>query len=189
MVLWEYSLLVYSQTSNWKCNTEIYKLKFIKQVISKWFKQWRKSVCRFCVFTQKGHIDYILPYSQLCCLPYWFVEEHSCDMHPYSTKSQYIKYAGSVTSDYAINTISLWVLIFYCHHQSLYWRRFLPKSTLYGWLGGYGIRCYTIDSRYGAKFIYNKDQHANTHGSVWGRFPVGKIWSSHSTIESRFVKP
>jgi hypothetical protein len=41
---------------------------------------------------------------------------------------------------------------------------------------------------YGAKFIYNKDQHANTCVSVWGRFPVGKIWSSHSTIKSRFDK-
>jgi hypothetical protein len=55
-------------------------------------------------------------------------------MHPYSTKSHYVKYAGSVTSDYAINTISSCVLVFHCHHQSLHWRRFLPKSTLYGWL-------------------------------------------------------
>ncbi len=116
------------------------------------------SVCRVCVFTQKGHIVDILPYSQLCCLPYWFAEEHNCDMHPYSKKSHYVKYAGSFTSDDAIDTISSCVLVFHCHHQSLYWRRFFPKSTLYGWLWGYGIWCYTIDSRYGAKFIYNKDQ-------------------------------
>ncbi len=25
--------------------------------------------------------------------------------------------------------------------------------------------------------------------SVWGHFPVGKIWSSHSTIKSRIDKP
>ncbi len=25
--------------------------------------------------------------------------------------------------------------------------------------------------------------------SVWGYFPVDKIWSSHSTIKSRFDKP
>ncbi len=70
-----------------------------------------------------------------------------------------------------------------------YWRRFLPKSTPNGWLWGYGIWCCTIDSRCGAKFIYNKDQYANTYVSVWGLFPVGKIWSSHSTIKSRFDKP
>ncbi len=35
----------------------------------------------------------------------------------------------------------------------------------------------------------NKDQHANTCVSVWGCFPLGKIWSSHSTIKSRFDKP
>jgi hypothetical protein len=35
----------------------------------------------------------------------------------------------------------------------------------------------------------NKDQHGNTCVSVWGRFPVGKIWPSHSTIKSRFDKP
>ncbi len=81
------------------------------------------------------------------------------------------------------------VLVFHCHHQWICWRRFLPKSTLYGWLWGYGIWCYTSDSRCGAKFIYNKDQHANTCVSVWGRFPVGKIWSSYSTIKSRFDKP
>ncbi len=85
--------------------------------------------------------------------------------------------------------LSSCVLVFHCHHQWIYWRRVLPKSTLYGWLWGYGIWCYTIDSRYEAKFIYNKDQHANTCVSVWGCFPVGKIWSSHSSIKSRFDKP
>ncbi len=25
--------------------------------------------------------------------------------------------------------------------------------------------------------------------SMWGLFPVGKIWSSHSTLKSRFDKP
>ncbi len=189
MVLWGYSPLIYSQTSNWKSNSEIYKCKFIKQVVSRWFKLQKKSVCWVCVFTQKGHIVDILPYSQLGCLPYWFAEEHNCDMHPHSAKSHFIKYAGLGTSDYAINTISSCVLVFHCHHQWIHWRRFLPKSTLYGWLWGYGIRCYTIDSRCGVKFIYNKDQLANTYGSVWGRFPVGKIWSSHSNIKSRFDKP
>jgi hypothetical protein len=37
--------------------------------------------------------------------------------------------------------------------------------------------------------IFNKDQHANTCVSVWGHFPVAKIWSSHITIKSRFDKP
>ncbi len=60
-------------------------------------------------------------------------------MHPYSKKSHYDKYAGLFTSDYAINTTSSCVLVFHCHHQSCYWRRFLPKSTLYGWLWGMGF--------------------------------------------------
>jgi hypothetical protein len=34
MVLWRYSPLIYSQTSNWKSNSEIYKCKFIKQVVA-----------------------------------------------------------------------------------------------------------------------------------------------------------
>ncbi len=144
------------------------------------------SLLGLCLHT-KGNIVDIVPYSQLGCLPYWFAEEHNCDMHPYSMKTHHVKYAGSFTSDYAINAISSCVLVFQCHHQSLYWRTFLPKSTLYGWLWGYGIWCYAIDSRCGAKFIYNKDQHANTY--VWGLFPVSKTWSSHFTIKSRSDKP
>ncbi len=148
----------------------------------------KNSVCWVCVVTQKGQTVDILPYSQLCSLPYWFAEEHNCDMHPNRTKSHYVKYAGLFTSSYTIDTIFSCVLVFHCHHQSLFWRRFLPKSTLYGWLWGYGIWCYTIDSRCGVKLIYNKGQHANTYVSIWGRFPVGKIWSSHSTIKSRLDK-
>ncbi len=70
----------------------------------------KKSVCWVCVFTQKGHTVDILPYSQLCCFPYWFSEEHNCDMHPYITESHYVKYAGSITSAYAIDNIVM------CHH-------------------------------------------------------------------------
>jgi hypothetical protein len=44
------------------------------------------------------------------------------------------KYAGLIISTYSIDTILSCVLVFHCHHQSLYWRRFLPKSTLYEWL-------------------------------------------------------
>ncbi len=39
-------------------------------------------------------------------------------------KSHYVKYAGFFTSTYAIDTILSCVLIFHCHHQSLYLRRF-----------------------------------------------------------------
>ncbi len=63
LVLWGYSPLILSQTSNWKSNSEIYKCKFIKQVVLRWFKQWKKSVCWVCIFTQKGHTVDILPYS------------------------------------------------------------------------------------------------------------------------------
>jgi hypothetical protein len=35
-------------------------------------------------------------------------------MHPHKAKSHFVKYAGSVTSDYAINTISSCVLVFHC---------------------------------------------------------------------------
>ncbi len=77
----------------------------------------KKSVCWVCVFTQKGHIVDIIPYSQLGCLPCCFAKEHNCDMHPYSTQSHNVKYAGLVTPDYAINTIFSCVLVFHCHHQ------------------------------------------------------------------------
>jgi hypothetical protein len=43
-------------------------------------------------------------------------------------KSYYVKYAGLFTSTYAIDTISSCFLIFHCHHQSIYWRRFPSKS-------------------------------------------------------------
>ena len=189
MVLWGYPPLIYSQTGNQKSNSEISQLEFIKQVVWRWFKRWKKSVCWVCVFTQKRHTVDILPYSQLCCLPYWIAEEHNCDMHPYITKSHDVKYAGLITSAYAIDTILSCVIIFHRHHQSIYWRRILPRSNLYQWLWGNWIWCNTIDSRWGAKFIYNKDRHANTHVCVWGLFPVGKIWSSHSSAKSKFDKP
>jgi hypothetical protein len=52
-------------------------------------------------------------------------------MHPYITESHDVKYAGSITSAYAINTILSCVIVFHRHHQSLYWRRILPRSNLY----------------------------------------------------------
>ncbi len=164
-------------------------MEFFKQVVWRWFKRWKKSVCWVCVLTQKGHTVDILPYSQLCCLPYWFAEEHKCDMQPYIMESHFVKYAGLITSAYAIDTILSCVLVFHHYHQWIYWRRILPRSNLYWWLWGNGIWCNTIDSKWGAKIIYNKDQHASTHVSVWRLFPVGKIWSSHSTFMSRFDKP
>ncbi len=54
MVLWGYPPLIYFQTGNQKRNSEIYQLDFVKQVVSRWFKQWIRSVCWVCVFTQKG---------------------------------------------------------------------------------------------------------------------------------------
>ncbi len=71
---------------------------------------------------------------------------------------------------------------FHCHHQWIYWRRILPKSKLSQWLCSNGIWCNTIDSRWGAKFIYNEDQHANTYVSLWGLFPVGKY--GHAILPS-----
>ncbi len=189
MVLWGYPPLIYSQTGNQKSNSEISQLEFIKHVVWRWFKQWKKSVYWVCVFTQKGHTVDILPYLQLCCLPYWFAEDHNCDMHPYITESDDVKYAGLITSDYVIDTILSCVLVFHRNHQYIYWRKILPRSNLYQWLWGNGIWCNTIDSRLGTKIIYNKDWHVNTYVSVWGLFPVGKIWSSHSSTKSRFNKP
>ncbi len=187
-LLWGYPSLIYSQTGNQKSNSEISQLEFITQVVLWWFKQWKKSVCWVCVFTQKGHTVDILPYSQLCCFPYWFAVKRNCDMHPYITESHFVKYAGSITSVYEIDTILSCVLVFHRYHQWIYWRRILPKSKLSRWLWGCGIWCITIDSRFGTSLIYNKDQNANTYVSVWGLFPVGKIWSSHSTTKSRFDK-
>ncbi len=184
MVLWGYPLLIYSQTCNQKSNSEICQLEFVKQVVSRWFKRWKKSICWVCVFTQKGNTVDILPYSQLCCLPYWFAEEHNCVMRPYITESHYVKYAGLFTSTYATDTISLCDLVFHCNHQWFFWRRTLPKYKLSQWLQGYGIWCNTIDSRWGAKFIHIKDRHANNYVSVWGLFPVGKIYGHHILLSS-----
>ncbi len=189
MVLWGYPPLIYSQTGNQESNLEISQLEFIKQVVWRSFKRRKKSVWWVCVFPQKGHTVDILPYSQLCCLPYWFAEDYNCDMHPHITESHDVKYAGSITSAYAIDTILSCVLVFHHHHQSLYWRGILHKSNLYQWLWGNGIWCNTIDSRWGTKIIYNKGRHANTYVSVWVIFPVGKIWSSHSSTKSQFDKP
>jgi hypothetical protein len=36
----------------------------------KMIQMMKNTVCWVCVFTQKGHTVDILPYSQLCCLPY-----------------------------------------------------------------------------------------------------------------------
>ncbi len=185
MVLWGCPSLIYSQTGNQK---KQFKNLPIGICQASCFKMIQTEKNQFVGFIQKGHATDILPYSQLCCLPYWFAEEHNCDMHPYIMESHYVKYAGLFTSTYAIDTISLCVLIFHRNHPWIYWRRILPKSKLSWWLWGYGIWCNTIDSRWGAKCIYIKDQHANTYASVWGLFPVGKIWSSHSTIKSRFVE-
>jgi hypothetical protein len=38
-------------------------------------------------------------------------------MHPYITESHYVKYAGSITSAYAIDTISSCIIIFHRHHN------------------------------------------------------------------------
>ncbi len=188
MVLWGHPPFIYSQTGNQKSNSEIYQLKCFKQVVWRWFKQWKKSVFWVCVFTQKRHTVDILPCSKLCCFPYWFAEEHNCDMHPYITESHYVKYAGSITSDYAIDTISSCFLVFHHHHLSIYWRGILHRSNLHQWLWSNVIWCNTIDSRWRTKFIYNKDWHANTYVSVWGLFPVGKMLSSHSSAKSWFDK-
>ncbi len=120
---------------NWqsKSNSEIKQLEFIKQVVSRWFKRWKNSFLGLCLH-KKGHTVDILPYSQLCCLPYWFAEEHSRDMHNYITKPHFVKYVGLVTSAYAIDTILSCVIVFHRHHQSLHWRRILPRSNLYWWL-------------------------------------------------------
>ncbi len=189
MVLWGYPPLIYSQTGNQKKQFRNLPIRIYQARCLKMIQMMKKSVCWICIFTQKGHTVDILPYSQLCCLPYWFAEEHNCDMHPYIMESYDVKYAGSITSAYAIDTKLSCIIVFHRHHQLLYWRRFFPRSNLYQWLWGNGIWCNTIDLSWGAKFIYNKDQHANTYVSVWGLFPLGEIWASHSSAKSRLDKP
>jgi hypothetical protein len=49
-------------------------------------------------------------------------------MHPYITESHYVKYAGLITSAYAIDTISPCIIVFHHHHQSLYCRRICQTS-------------------------------------------------------------
>ncbi len=146
------------------------------------------SLMGLCLHTNRAHCWHPSIFTALLA-PYWFAEEHNCDMHLYITESHDVKYAGLITSAYAIDTISSYVFVFHRHHQSLYWRGILHRSNLYQWLWGNWIWCNTIDSRWGTKVIYNKDQNTNTYVSVWRLFLVGKIWQSHSSIKSRLDKP
>jgi hypothetical protein len=55
-------------------------------------------------------------------------------MHPSITESHYVEYAGLITSAYAIDTIPSCVIVFHCHHQSLYWRRiWLGQTSIDGY--------------------------------------------------------
>ncbi len=104
------------------------------------------SLLGLCLHTKRAHCWLPSIFTALI-FPYWFAEEHNCDMHPYITESDDVKYAGSITSACVIDTISSCAIIFHRHHQSLYWRRILPRSNHYWWLRGNGIWCNTIDSR------------------------------------------
>jgi hypothetical protein len=84
LVLWGYLTLIYSQTSNGKAIQKSTNANLSSKLFQDDSNNEKKSVGWVCVFTQKGHTVDILPYSQLCCSPYWFAEEHNCDMHPYS---------------------------------------------------------------------------------------------------------
>ncbi len=86
---------MYSQTSNWKSHSEIYKCKFIKQVISRWSKQLTKSVSWVCVFTQKGHTAFIGEMS--CCQFFWVLSlRNSYQLPKYIHNSSALEYICSL---------------------------------------------------------------------------------------------
>jgi hypothetical protein len=88
-------------------------------------------------------------------------------------------------------------LIQYCHTSSfstVIINHFIGEEFCLGQISingyiamGFDVTQLTQDEE--QSLFYNKDQHANTYVSVWGLFPVGKIWSSHSSAKSRFDKP
>ncbi len=66
--------------SNWQSKKQFRNLPIgiLQSSCLKTIQTMKKSVCWDYVFTQKGHNVDILPYSQLCCFPYWFAEQHNC---------------------------------------------------------------------------------------------------------------
>ncbi len=58
--------------SNWQSKKQFRNLPIgiCQASCLKMIQTMKKSVCWVCVFAQKGHTVDILPYSQLCCLPY-----------------------------------------------------------------------------------------------------------------------
>ncbi len=55
MVLWGYPPLIYSQTGNQKSNSEISWLEFFKQVVWRWFKQWKNQFVGFVSSHKRAH--------------------------------------------------------------------------------------------------------------------------------------
>jgi hypothetical protein len=62
-------------------------------------------------------------------------------MHPYITESHDVKYAGLITSGYAIDTILSCVLVFHRHHKSLYWREICLGQTS---INGYAAMGFSV---------------------------------------------
>ena len=91
------------------------------------------------------------------------------------------------TSAYAIDTISSCVTVFHGHNQSLYWSFYLSQHSLDGYEAmGFNVTQLTQDVE---QSLFTIKTSMPIPVLVWGCFPVGKIRSSHSTIESRFDKP
>jgi hypothetical protein len=112
-------------------------------------------------------------------------------MHPYSTKSHYVKYAGSFTSDYAMNTVSSCISLFSTVITNHFIGEgfYLSQHSMNGYEAmGFDVTQLTQDME---QSLFTIKTIMPIPMLVYGDafLPVGKIWSSHSTIESRFDKP
>jgi hypothetical protein len=97
-------------------------------------------------------------------------------MHPYIT--------NHIMSNMQDRLLQLMQLIQYPHvslFSTIITNHFIGEEFCLGQTSIDGYKAMGFDVTQ-LTFIYNKDKHANTYVSVWGLFPVGKIWSSHSTV-------
>jgi hypothetical protein len=71
-------------------------------------------------------------------------------MHPYITESHDVKYAGSITSAYAIDTISSCVIVFHHHHHFIGEDYFLENPSIDGYkVMGFDVTQLTHDVEQG----------------------------------------
>ena len=187
MVLWGYPPLIYSQTGNQKAIQKSTNWNLSSKLFEDDSNDEKNQFAGFVSSHKKGTL-----------LTSFHI--HSFVVFHTDLQKNIIVTCILTSRNHMMSNMQDWLLqlvqlIQYCRASSfstIITNEFIGEEFCLGQtsIDGYeaGIWCNTIDSRWGAKFIYNKDRHANTHVRVWGLFPVGKIWSSHSTLKSQFDK-